>query len=125
MVLKEDVIEREGKGSKSLLTFVGLQFAIPNDYYVPAHFSKFLLFFFITFAVAIYLLIPKRGIGLWHHKVFAAFVPMPKTAINKDASAVLTQNNIRMTGQPRIIQTIAEFVSPQKLTHKNLRLRIL
>ena len=41
MILKEDMIERECKGCKGLLTFVRFQLTLPNNNDMPSHFSKF------------------------------------------------------------------------------------
>ena len=125
MVLKEDMIERECKGCKCLLTFVGLQLTLPHNDYVPAHLGKFLLFFLVALFVSLDFLLPEVCVRLGHPEVLTAIMSVPKAAVDKHTRAVLAQHDIGMTGQTGIVQPITESLSPQKLTHKNLWLRVL
>lgn len=58
-------------------------------------------------------------------KILAAFMSMPEASIDKHARAVLAQHYVRMTGQPWIVQSVAEALSPQIFAHKYLRLSVL
>ena len=50
---------------------------------------------------------------------------MPETSIYKDAGPVLPQYQVRMSGQPLVVQTITESPTPQPFAHNHLRLRVL
>lgn len=52
-------------------------------------------------------------------------VSMPKAAIHKNTSSVLPHHNVWFPGHTRMIQPIAESVSPQIATHYNFWLRVL
>ena len=124
MVLQVDVIEGESKGLQRLFPHFGLQLTLPHRDAVPSHLCQLPLLFLIPFFVALDLLLPKICIRLRHPEVLAAIMPMPKAAVDKHARSVLTQHNIRMAWQTRIVQPVSEALSPQIFAHKNLRLRV-
>ena len=52
-------------------------------------------------------------------------MPMPETPVDKDDRAIPPQNNVGPSGQPWMIQPIAEPSAEQELPHRNLRLGAL
>ena len=52
-------------------------------------------------------------------------VSVPKTPVHKDASPILPQHQVRMSGQSFMVQSIAKSLSPQIMPHHHLRLSIL
>ena len=50
---------------------------------------------------------------------------MPETTVYKDASSVFTQNDIRMSRQTFMVQSVSESTFPQPLAHNQLQLRVL
>jgi hypothetical protein len=75
---------------------------------MPAHLCQLSLLFLVTFFVPAYLLPPKISVGLWQLKIFAAVVTVPKATVDKDARAVLPQHQVGMTGETRVVETVAE-----------------
>jgi hypothetical protein len=49
---------------------------------------------------------------------------MPKATVHKDAGAVLSKYEIRMTWQPLMVQPISETSLPQTTSHNHLRIRV-
>lgn len=85
---------------------------------MPAHSGKFPVLLFVSFAVMINFIEPKMRVGLGDNKIFATFMPMPKTTIDKNTCAVFSQNNIWMSWQSRIVKPIAETLAPQIFANK-------
>ena len=52
-------------------------------------------------------------------------MPMPETPVDKDDRAIPPQNNVGPSGQPWMIQPIAEPPAEQELPHQYLRLGVL
>lgn len=52
-------------------------------------------------------------------------VPVPETAVDEDARAVFAQHHVGPARQPRMVQPVAEPVSPQIAPHHQLGLGVL
>lgn len=49
---------------------------------------------------------------------------MPEAAVDKDACAVPPQNDVRLSRQTWVVESVSETARPQKFAHKKLRLRV-
>lgn len=124
VVLEVDVVEGIGKGGECLFPFVWFQLALPDDDDMPSHIGETLLFLLVTLTVAVDFLLPKLRVGLGHTEVFAAFVSVPEAAVDEHARAILPQHYVGMTGQPWVVQSVSEALSPQVFAHNNFGLRV-
>jgi len=97
------MVERESERLERLVALILFQLALPDGDAVPSHLGELLLLFTVSFLVASNLLLPEVGVGLWHDKVFASFMAMPEATVDEDASAVLPQHEVRMTGEPWVV----------------------
>ena len=95
MVLQPDMIQSKCYRIESLFTLRWLQFALPHNNAMPTHCCQFLLFLFVAFLVPANLRHPEVAVcrgnlaaGRTHDTCFQK-MPMPETAVNKDASPVL------------------------------------
>ena len=66
-----------------------LQFTLPDNNYLPPKLSKPFLFYLIVFDIFIKLLKPEFRSCFVCRRIFAAFMPMPKTAMNKYSYMIL------------------------------------
>ncbi len=62
---------------------------------MPAEFSEFAGVFPIIGNIALKFLFPELNITFRGGGIFASFVPVPKTAVNKDDGFILRQNDVR------------------------------
>ena len=62
--------------------------SFPYDDCVPAEEAELDAFFYVALFVAFYLLLPELAITLGQYEVFAAFVSVPETAVDKSRFAV-------------------------------------
>ena len=62
--------------------------SFPDDNCVPAEVAQLDAFLYVALFVALYLLLPELAIALWRYIVPAAFVSVPKTAVDKSRFAV-------------------------------------
>jgi hypothetical protein len=125
VVLQIDMVERESERLERLVTLILLQLALPDGDAVPSHLGELLLLFSVSFLVASDLLLPKVGVGLWHLEELTVLMTMPKATIDEDASAVLPQHEVRMTGEPWVVQAIAEPPAPEIMPHEQFRFGVL
>lgn len=125
VVLQIDVVERESEGFERLVTLILLQLALPDGDAVPAHAGELLLLLAVALTVASDLLLPEVGVGLWHLEKLAVLMAMPEATIDKDASAVFPQYEVRVTGEPWVVQAIAEPTVPEEMPHEQFRLGVL
>ena len=65
---------------------------------MPAEHSQLDAFLYVALFVAFYLLLPELAITLWRYVVPAAFVSVPKTAVDKYGGFVLAQDNVGCAG---------------------------
>ena len=89
------------------MAVLGHQFAPPNDDCVPAEVTQLDAFFYVALFVAFYLLLPELAITLGQYEVFAVFVAMPETAVDKYCGFVLAQYYVWGTGQALDVYTVA------------------
>ena len=60
--------------------------------------------------------------GLRQFKIFATFVAVPKATVDKDAGSIFPQHQVGMTGEPRVVETIAEATRPEIVADNYLRM---
>lgn len=125
MVVKIYAVESECQRLQGLCSYSRLQLTFPHRDAMPSHRCKLVLFSQVTSLIALYLCFPKICVSLWQHIILAVLVPMPKTTVYKDYRTILTQHNIWMTRQTRVVQPIAKPSAEQVLPHQNLRLGTL
>ena len=77
--------------------------------------------FIIIFDVGIEFLDPKFSICGWSCAVLTTLMSMPEASVDEDHSPVLGQYNVRFPRQPPFIDTIAEPMTPQRMTQFYLR----
>lgn len=106
------------------LKLVFFQFAFPNFNYIPAGSFELSIIFSVSFRIPIYFLLPKFRVTLRPDKIFAAFVPMPKTAIHKDGCFIFWQKKIRFAGIAFVILPVTEAFGEKILPHLFLGLRV-
>ncbi len=99
-------------------------FAFPDDENMPASLFQGGLLLFVTGDVAFELLGPEFHVGFWHRGDFAAFVSMPKAAIDENHRMPFRQNDVGMAGQLWGVEAVAEAQHVQMMTHEQLRLRV-
>jgi len=78
----------------------------------PATFSQRNQCGFVNFAVTLNLLSPELISSSWPFKQMA-IVSVPETAMNKDRSAVLRQNQVWSARQAAVVKKIAKAASVQ------------
>ena len=62
--------------------------SFPDNDRVPAEEAELDAFLYVALFVAFYLLLPELAITLGQYEVFAAFVSVPETAVDKSRFAV-------------------------------------
>lgn len=99
---------------------------------MPSHCRQLLLIFLVSLLVPANLLHPEVTVCRWNFATGRVFqlaqfhkMTMPETAVNKDASPVFSQYQIRMPRQPLVIKPKTETSLPQSSTHYHLWLGIL
>ena len=102
----------------------GLEAALPDDYGVPAETGEGLIVAVVALAVAFYLRTPEVHVGLGEAEVPAAFVAMPEAAVDEDACTVLAQDDVRVPGQARVVEPVAEAAGVQPAPDGHLGLGI-
>ena len=75
----------------------------------------------VTCTVVLYLVLPEIGVGFRQNELFTPFVPMPKTAVDKDSCSVFTHYDIRFAWYTLDVQTISVSVCPQPFPNQYLR----
>jgi len=83
------------------------------------------LFLLVSFAVTGDLVLPECRIGLGKYKLFASFVAMPETAVDKDCRSILAHDDVRLARYALDIQPITVSVCPQPFPDRYLRLGCL
>ena len=86
---------------------LGHQFALPDNDCMPAEEAELDAFLYVAMFVAFYLLLPELAITLGQYEVFAAFVSVPKTAVDKYCGFVLAQDNVGCAGEPAHVYPVA------------------
>ena len=103
----------------------GLQLTFPDNDCVPAEEAELAAFFYVALFVAFYLLLPELAIALWRYVVPAAFVSVPKTAVDKYCGLVFAQYYVWGTGQAFDVYTVAVAMGVQITSHNQLGFCIL
>ena len=88
---------------------------------MPSHSGKLVLLLNVAGPVAFNLRFPELRVCLWQHVVSAPLVSMPEASVDEDARAVFAHYDIRMTGQTRMVQPIAEATAEQEFPDRDLR----
>ena len=99
-------------------------FAFPDSNYSPILFFQFFIIFKIPFFCIIYLFYPPFSSCLRDHKVFASFVAVPETAIDKQDGFVFWEDQVGLAGQLFVVQAVTEPLGKKILPHQHLRLGI-
>ena len=106
------------------MAVLGHQFAPPYYYCVPSEAAELDAFLYVALFVAFYLLLPVLGIALGHYKVFAAFVTVPETAVDKYGGLVFAQDNVGGAGEPANVDPVAVTARVQVTAHEHLGLGV-
>lgn len=75
---------------------------------MPPHSRQSLLVVLIPLFVALDFVVPEFGVGLRHSEIAAIIVPMPKASIYKDAGTIFTHDDVGMTRQSLMEESISE-----------------
>ena len=102
--------------------FVFGQVARPDDDDLPAGLNQSVIVLLVPFAVAGYLGLPKGGVGFRQYELFATFMPVPETAVDKDSRSVLAHHYVRLAGHALDIEPVPVSVRPQPFPDRYLRL---
>ena len=119
--LEECLLERV----EGLLLNGGLELTFPDGDAVPAKGGETLDGFFVAGLVTVDFAGPEINVGFGNSIGRAAFVSVPETAVDKDASGVFTENNIRMSRKTGVVKTETESMGKEKATDDKLRLGVL
>lgn len=93
------MVERESKRLERLVALILFQLALPDCDAMPPHLGELLLLIAVPLLVASDLFLPEVDVGLWYLEVLAVLMAMPEATVDEDASAVLPQYEVRMTGK--------------------------
>ena len=99
--------------------------SFPDDNCVPAEAAQLDAFFDVALFVAFYFLLPELAIALGHYKVFAVFVAVPETAVDKYGSLVFAQDNVGCAGELAHVDSVAVTARVQVTAHEHLGLGVL
>ena len=117
MGLKVYAIEGINQRIQGVVHYCRFQLALPHCDAMPAHCGKLVLLFFVTSAVTFYHGSPKLRVAFWNHIVFAAFMPRPKATVDENDCAVFAQDDVGMTRQTWVAQSITEPSAEQESPH--------
>lgn len=76
-----------------------IHLAFPYGDDLPAEFAQGAGVFFVVGDVGGEFILPEGDIGGRRGGVFAAFMPVPEAAVNKDDRSVFRKNNVRFAGE--------------------------
>ena len=108
MVLQIDGIERIFKRCQCGKSRLRLQLAFPDGDTVPSQGCKRDEVLFVSALVSGDFLFPELGVGLRHSEIAAIVMSMPETSIHKDACAIFTHDDVGMTRQPLMEESVSE-----------------
>ena len=91
---------------------------------MPAEAAELDAFLYVALFVAFYLLLPELAIALGQYEVFAAFVAVPETAVDKYGGLVFAQDNIRCAGELAHVDSVAVTARVQVTAHEHLGLGV-
>ncbi len=92
---------------------------------MPAEEAELDAFLYVALFVAFYLLLPELAIALWRYIVPAAFVTVPKAAVDKYCGLVLAQDDVGGAGQAFDIYAIAVAMGVEVTAHNQLGFGVL
>ena len=102
----------------------GLQLTLPDNDRVPAEEAELDAFLYVALFVAFYLLLSVLGIAFGQYEVFAAFVSVPKTTVDKYCGFVLPKDNVGCAGEPAHVYPVAVTARVQVTAHKHFGLGV-
>ncbi len=111
-------------GSNGVVNSVLHQLALPYYDDAPAERFQEAVIPQITLAIILNLSAPELRICLRLSRISAILVPMPETAVDEDAGAVLRQDDVRGAGETLLVDTKPVPEHEQLLAQLNLRLRV-
>ena len=91
---------------------------------MPAEEAELDAFLYVALFVAFYLLLPELAIALWRYVVPAAFVSVPKTAVDKYCGLVFAQDNVGCAGELAHVDSVAVTGRVQVTAHEHLGLGV-
>ena len=94
--------------------------ALPNCEDIPSERQQPFHRLEVTPSVIFELLEPTGGVGGGYGGAVTSWMPMPETAVDEDAEAVLGQNDVRLAGQVRAMQPKSVSHGVQGLSHTHL-----
>lgn len=118
-VLEKDSVECKRQGFQRVRLSQWLQLAFPNHDAVPSHCGQLATHLTISFLISSYFFYPELRVGFRYSVIFAPLMPMPKAAIDEDASAVFPHHDVGLARKAGMIQPIAVSMAPQPLAHNH------
>lgn len=118
-VLQKDSVECEHQGFQRVRSSQWLQLAFPNHDAVPPHCRQLAAHLAISFLISSYFFYPELRVGFRYSIISAPLVPMPKAAVDEDASAVFPHHDVGLARKAGMIQPIAVSMAPQPLAHNH------
>lgn len=109
------------RGRNGFLQALFFQLTLPDDDDTPALRLQLAPGLLISFLISGYFGSPEICVGLGDSVVGAVLVTMPKAAVNKDDSAILGENDVRLAGEALVVGAIAEAQVPEGMTQLQLR----
>jgi hypothetical protein len=101
---------------------IRFQLALPKCNHLPSQHIQLNFGIAVAFLGVFDFAEPPFGACFGNHKIFAAFVSVPETTVNKNDGFVFGQNNVGFSGQVFYIQPVPESVGKQKPPHQYFRL---
>ena len=98
--------------------------SFPDNDCVPAEEAELDAFLYVALFVAFYLLLPELTIALWQYEVFAVFVAVPETTVDKYCGLVFAQDNVGCAGEPANVDPVAVTARVQVTAHEHLGLGV-
>ena len=124
MVSQIDGIERIFQRCQRGESRLRLQLTFPYGDTVPSQGCKRDEVLFVSALVSGDFLFPELGVGLRHPECAASFMPMPKAPIDKNAGPILSHDDIRMSWQPFMVETVSEPPGEEEPADDHLRLGV-
>jgi len=102
-----------------------LQPALPHNKHPPSGGGEAFTDFGIPPTIGLQLGKPEILAGRWRSGIMTILMTMPETAMYKNYSPVLGQNDIRLARELPCVKTVAKAGSMKRATHQHFRLGIL
>ena len=114
-------VERADQRLQSLLPHFGLQLTFPHSYAMPPHRGQFSPVFGIPSLITFHFSPPETDIAFWQDIIAAPLMPVPETTVHKDYCFMLGEDDVRLSGKPDIVFSVAETLREQILSDKLFR----